>query len=1366
MGKPDDDTNQESAIDSLVFGHEVTKSKESSTLVFYVNGQEIQDSNVNPEWTLLYYIRNKLKLSGTKLGCAEGGCGACTVMVSRIDRLTGRIIHLAVNACLAPVCSMHGMAVTTVEGIGSTRTKLHPVQERIAKAHGSQCGFCTPGIVMSMYALLRTMPKPSMHDLEVAFQGNLCRCTGYRPIIEGFRTFTEEWEQSQLESKVNKIGNSCQQVCAMGEACCKKAFTSEVPIELINSNKFQVYDPTQEIIFPPKLKLCDDLDKEYLIIKGKEVTWYRPTTLKELLLLKKKHPAAKIVVGNTEVGVQVKFKHFVYPVLIYPTQIKEMRELTVYEDVLKVGSGVTLTEMEEALRDQIKIQPEYKTRIFVEIINMLHWFAGKQIRNVGAIGGNIMTGSPISDMVPVLMAAGTKLNVINLDSCRQIALDHTFFTGYRRNVMKPDEILVSLEVPFTEKFQYFVAYKQAKRRDDDIAIVNMALNVIFKENSNEILQVHLAYGGMAPITKLAVKTSQTMIGKKWDPQILESTYQSLIDEFPLSDNVPGGMVHYRRSLTLSLFLKGFIHIFKQLQITLPHINHIPKELLSASNTFRHKPPKSSQYFQVVPKNQSDKDLIGRPIVHVSAFKQVTGEAIYCDDIPHIDGELYMALVMSTKAHAKIIKIDATKALAIDGVVAFFSAKDIPEHNRWVGPVFHDEEVFVSLKVTSQGQSIGAIVAVDQITAQKAARAVMIEYEELEPILVSIEDAIKAESFMPTTPKSIKQGDVHQAFAESDHVLEGEVKMGGQEHFYLETHATLAIPKETDEIELYCSTQHPTEVQKLISHVLGISMNRITVRVKRMGGGFGGKESRGMLVALPAALAAYNLRKPVRCMLDRDEDMMISGARHPFMFKYKVGFTKDGLIKGVEIKIYNNGGYSVDLSVSVLERSMFHCENAYKFPVINVTGYACMTNLPSNTAFRGFGGPQGMFAAENIMWDIANYLGMEPAKVSEINLYKENDLTHYNQPLIGCSLQRCWQQCIISSNYHERYAAVKKFNQENRYRKRGISVIPTKFGIAFTALFLNQGGALVHIYHDGSVLISHGGTEMGQGLHTKMIQVASRILKVNPDKIHISETATDKVPNTSATAASAGSDLNGMAIINACNEILSRIEHIMKANPSDTWEQWISKAYFERISLSATGFYRTPDIGYSFDTNSGNPFNYFTYGVACSEVEVDCLTGDHQVLRTDIVMDLGDSLNPAIDIGQVEGGFIQGLGLFTLEELIFSPTGTLYSRGPGAYKIPGFADIPQEFNVSLLRDAPNPRAVFSSKAVGEPPLFLASSIFFAIKNAVQAARKDTNASNLFRLDSPATAARIRMACVDDLTNKFPTPDIKKAWNKIL
>lgn len=423
---------------------------------------------------------------------------------------------------------------------------------------------------------------------------------------------------------------------------------------------------------------------------------------------------------------------------------------------------------------------------------------------------------------------------------------------------------------------------------------------------------------------------------------------------------------------------------------------------------------------------------------------------------------------------------------------------------------------------------------------------------------------------------------------------------------------------------------------------------------------------------------------------------MTGTRHPFYFKYRFACTKDGLITACKLKIYNNAGYSRDLSLSVLERAMFHFQNCYNIPNVHVEGYCCKTNTPSNTAFRGFGGPQGMFVGEQIIREVAILCKMDYVDVMKKNLYQEGDATPYNQKFINCNIERCFNECITSSGFYERRKEVEEFNSKNRWRKRGISIVPTAFGIAFTAKFLNQSGALLNIYTDGSVLVTHGGTEMGQGLHTKMIQVASHCLGIPPERIHIAETATDKVPNTSATAASAGSDLNGMAVLNACNVINKRLAPYKRDYPDEGWDKWISRAYMDRVSLSATGFYQTPDIGYDWVTNSGNPFNYFVYGAAVAEAEIDCLTGDHQVRRVDIVMDLGSSINPAIDIGQIEGGFMQGYGLFTLEEVVYSPKGQLYSKGPGMYKLPGFADIPGQLNVSLLTGAPNPRAVFSSK----------------------------------------------------------------------
>ncbi|EFA09973.1 Xanthine dehydrogenase-like Protein [Tribolium castaneum] len=1426
-------------------------SQESSVnvLVFFVNGKKIIDNQVDPEWTLLYYLRISVsfdddkwgvRLCGTKLGCGEGGCGACTVMVSKYDRINKKVIHLPVNACLAPVCSVHGQAVTTVEGIGSTRTRLHPVQERIAKAHGSQCGFCTPGIVMSMYTLLRNSPKPTMNDMEIAFQGNLCRCTGYRPIIEGYKTFTEEWELMQANSKLNEGtgcggGNGCCQDnptrqesvsecsdtgsdngygnengsdngydsddscekesasgemdngsgevngggttkpngCAMGSKCCKlqQEDTDEKdPDEevLFKTSEFTPYDCTQEPIFPPELKLSDEYDRQYLVIKGKAVTWYRPTKLCDLLQLRKQHPNAKIVVGNTEVGVEVKFKHMVYPVIVQPVLIPELSRIENTEEGVRVGASVTLMDVQGYLLDEMKRLPEEKTRVFRTITKMLNWFAGKQIRSVGALGSNIMTGSPISDMLPILMANEVVLELQSADGgVRKVRLDSHFFTGYRKTIVLPDEILLAIHIPYTHRDRYCYAYKQARRREDDIAIVNAAVNVTFEPQTDIISDINIAFGGVSFKTVTALKTRTNLKGLPWNRQTLERAFDYLQEDLPLDPGAPGGMIQYRRSLTLSLFFKAFLAISLELQKYVPHVT-VDQRDLSGIEGFHEKEYKSSQYFTVVPHTQQKTDALQRPIVHMSAYKQATGEAIYLDDIPYFENELYLAFVTSTKAHAKILSIDPSEALEMEGVHYFVSAKDIDKKHNTMGSIVHDERVFYNEKVTSQGQIIGGVVAVDQSTAQSAARKVKVVYEDIEPVIVTIPDAIKYNSYHGNgRHKLIVKGDIEKVLREAPHVLESECQMGGQEHFYLETQCVLAVPKKEDcEMEIYSSTQNPTEVAAMLAEVLGIQQNKIAAKVKRLGGGFGGKESKAMMVAIPVAIAAVKLNRPIRCMLDRDEDIVMTGGRHPFLMKYKVAFDDNGKILGADIKLYNNCGYSTDLSPSVLERAMTHFENSYKIPVVRVEGFMCKTNLPSNTAFRGFGGPQGMYAAECILQDVADYLQKDPVTLSELNLYKEGDFTHYNQKLVNCTLDKCWHECIQSSNYHEKRKEVERFNRENRYKKRGLSVIPTKYGIAFTAPHLNQAGCLLIVYADGSVLLSHGGIEMGQGLYTKMIQVASRMLEIPVDKIHTVETATDKVPNTSPTAASSGSDLNGMAVMEACKVIKERLRPFKEANPKGTWEQWVRKAYFSRVSLSATGFYKTPDIGYNWETGEGNMFNYFTYGVACCEVEIDTLTGDHEVRRIDIVMDLGESLNPAIDIGQIEGAFMQGYGLFVLEELVYSPTGTNYTRGPGTYKLPGFGDIPGEFNVSLLKGVSNPRAVFSSKAVGEPPLFLGSSVLYAIKDAIKAARRENGYEpTKFRLDSPATAARIRMACQDNITSKFkdPEPGSFKPWN---
>ena len=559
-------------------------------------------------------------------------------------------------------------------------------------------------------------------------------------------------------------------------------------------------------------------------------------------------------------------------------------------------------------------------------------------------------------------------------------------------------------------------------------------------------------------------------------------------------------------------------------------------------------------------------------------------------------------------------------------------------------------------------------------------------------------------------------------------------------------------------------------QVYAAQVCNLPCNKIVVRCKRMGGGFGGKESRSVALSSLLALAAQKTRRPVRCMLTREEDMIFSGQRHPFLGRWKVGVNKDGKIQALDLDIFNNAGWSWDLSAAVCERAMSHSDGCYLIPNVHVRGRLCKTNTMSNTAFRGFGGPQGMFIAESYMSEVADRLGMPVEKLREINFYKPEEPTHFNQPLTDWHVPLMYSQVLEESKYDARREAITRFNKEQKWRKRGLAIIPTKFGISFTALWFNQAGALVHIYEDGSVLVAHGGTEMGQGLHTKMTQIAAQALGVPLDDVYISETATNTVANASATAASASSDLNGYAIFNACTQINERLApYREKLGPDATMKQLAHAAYFDRVNLSAQGFYKTPEIGYTWGENKGKMFFYFTQGVTAAEVEIDTLTGTWTCTRADIKMDVGRSINPAIDYGQIQGAFVQGLGLFTMEESLWLRNGpmkgNLFTRGPGAYKIPGFRDIPQVFNVSLLKDVEwkDLRTIQRSRGVGEPPLFMGSAVFFAIRDALVAARKQYGVEakvgedggeddGLLKLESPATPERIRLACVDPIMEK--------------
>lgn len=732
--------------------------------------------------------------------------------------------------------------------------------------------------------------------------------------------------------------------------------------------------------------------------------------------------------------------------------------------------------------------------------------------------------------------------------------------------------------------------------------------------------------------------------------------------------------------------------------------------------------------------------------HDSAIRHVTGQSVYVNDLEVSSLQLTGRVVYSQIAHGLITSLDYTHALKVKGIAAILTAKDIPGANQ-MGPVVHDELCLAIDEVTFIGQAILLIAAENEEAAVEAERLINIEYQELDAVL-SLRDAME-NNLLISKPRMIHNGNAPEALKKSPHVIDGELETGAQEHWYLETQSALVVPGEGKEMMVYASSQNPAETQAIVAEVLGISKNEVDVEVRRLGGAFGGKETQANHVAAWAALLANATRRPVKIHLFRDDDQKITGKRHRFLSKYSIGFNDEGKILAYQVELNSDAGAATDLSMAILERALFHAENAYYIPDISITGRAFKTNLPSNTAFRGFGGPQGMAVIEQAIDRIARFLKKDPADIRKLNFYglEANSQTPYGELIENNRLHVMFDRLMASSGYYARRKEIDIFNQEHKYTKRGLAMTPVKFGISFTTAFLNQAGALVNIYKDGTVQVNHGGTEMGQGLYTKMLVITAAELGISPEFIKISATNTSKIPNTSATAASSGSDLNGMAVKNAIAVLKARLKKVallqfekdgfenvescdvefadnhvfstMQPAAKIPFRQLVLAAYLNQVSLSSTGFYKTPGIHFDRETGKGNPFYYFAYGMAVSEVQADVLTGECKLLRTDILHDVGDSLNEDIDIGQIEGGFIQGVGWVTTEEIKWDQKGRLLTHSPDTYKIPTVNDIPEVFNVDLLRDHPNEGTIRKSKAVGEPPLMLAFSVWLAIKDAISA-----------------------------------------------
>jgi len=1273
-----------------------------------INGSLVVLDDVDVNHTPLSRFLRARGQTGTKEGCAEGDCGACTVAVSATDG-QGKPTWRSVTSCIAPVGLFVGKEVITAEGLADSDGHLHPVQATMVRHLGSQCGYCTPGFVTSMFEAYERPELTADNSAMLADQlsGNLCRCTGYRPIRDAMCHALDVRTEGAPSADLVAIGCS--------RATGQRARHAQTPAS------------------PPGTDVVAD-----------GARFHRPTTLSALLALKAEHKADGLLIGGaTELGVLVRKRRHRLPVLLDTQAVPELQALSRgdasalvpiridgddagdYRDAWILGGAVTLARLEAALLQDDVMAPA---------VRMLRVFASRQVKNAATLAGNIVTASPIGDMAPVLLAAGALLELSSARGTRTVDIA-SFFVGYRKTVLADDEVLTRVIIRRPKAQARFRTFKVSKRRELDISIVAAAF-CIEADARGTVTRARLAFGGVAATPALAAKAQALLVGRTVEAADRE-VERALAESFtPLTDVRAGA--GYRRALVPSLWRR--------------FVDDVHDEAHDGDQAFARATPWHLH-----------EDDATRALVHESGRGHVTGAAKYVDDLPVTGHALEVWPVQSKVAAGVLDALDVTAALAVPGVRAVLTAADIPGEND-VGAIRHDEPLLVSVGglVQHEGQLLALVVADTIDSARAGAAAVRPSVTVRAPIL-GIKAAIAAESFHARldgerVPHTMKKGDVDVALAQAKHRLRFETDVGGQEHFYLETHAAYAESGDEGDVTVWSSTQHPSEVQAVVSHALHVPRHQVTVIAPRMGGGFGGKETQGNAPAALVAIAAQKLKKPVRLMWDRDVDMSLTGKRHPFWGEVEVGFDDDGKITALVADVYADGGFALDLSESIHDRALFHLDNCYDIANVRLSGRVCKTNVVSHTAYRGFGGPQGVLFIEDTLTRVAQHRGLPGDVVRERNFYAgvgtgSFGVTPYGQVVDDFRVSRIWPALRRESELAARRAEIAAFNAGSPHIKRGIAMTPVKFGISFTASFLNQAGALVVMYRDGSVQVSHGGTEMGQGLMTKILGVTMRELGVPRARVRVMHTRTDKVPNTSATAASSGADLNAAAVVAACQTLKARLAPVAAHLLEDKLKRPINSAdvvfvddevlagtryrkgegvplavvceaaYVRQVQLSATGFYRTPDIGYDKRAARGKPFHYFAYGAAVAEVELDGLTGMRRVRRVDVLHDVGDSLNPSIDRGQIEGALVQGIGWLTAEELLHNKDGVLLSHSASTYQIPSFSDAPADLRVRLwqheVTDSAQPGVVHGSKAVGEPPFMLALAVREALKEAVAA-----------------------------------------------
>ncbi|CAN8268349.1 unnamed protein product [Cochlearia groenlandica] len=1308
------------------------------SLVFAINGQrfELDLTSIDPSTTLIEFLRYQTSFKSVKLSCGEGGCGACVVLLSKYNHLLHKVEDFTVTSCLTLLCSINHSNITTSEGLGNSRDGFHAIHDRFSAFHASQCGFCTPGMSISLFSTLLEADKSHSSDMTVveaekAVSGNLCRCTGYRPIIDACKSFASDVDIEDL---------------GFNSFCKKKGLDFDLDLPRFDSGR-------RVCTFPEFLK-----DEAEFTELG-TYRWCSPTSvdeLKKLIDANSDGVSMKFVVGNTGTGYYKDEKEINYDKYIDLTRISEMKDIKQSQNGVEIGAVMTISKVITCLKE-VRFSAGVEN-MFEKLATHMEKIAARFVRNSGSIGGNLMMAQRKqfpSDMATILLAAGAFVSLITTS---QRGIDKLTLEEFlRRPPLDTRDLVLSIEIPFPPGSEsVFETYRAAPRpQGSALAYLNAAFFAEMKDTT--VINIRLAFGAYG--TKHAIRCNE--VEEFLSGKVI--TYNVIYEAITLLDGVVVPRDGTSNPAYRSSLASGFL--FKFLQKLLINHNHTtngfnseptkPLPMLSSSQ----KVPIGNEYYPV-----------GEPVTKSGASLQASGEAVFVDDIPSQENCLYGAFIYSKKPYARIKSISFKEKSVPIGVVAVVSCKDVPKSGQNVGmkSVFGTELLFAEEVTISVGQCIALVVADTQRHADAAASLAVVEYETegLEPPILSIEDAVKKSSVYEIFPFLYPQqvGDTSKAMAEADHrILGSQIKLGSQYFFYMETQTALAVPDEDNSIVVYSSSQLPQYVQTAVATCLGIPENSVRIVTRRVGGGFGGKAVKSIPVATACAMAANKLQRPVRTYVNRKTDMIMTGGRHPMKITYNVGFESTGKIKALDLEILIDAGATLGFSM-IIPSNVVGALKKYDWGALSYDIKLCKTNLPSRAIMRAPGDVQGTYIAECIIENVASSLSLEADTVRKINLHTYESLSLFYKDSSGepheYTLSSMWDKLGESSKFEERVSIVKNFNESNVWIKRGISRVPIIYPVS---MFATPGR--VSVLSDGTIVVEVGGIEIGQGLWTKVKQMTSYglgLLRCDGmedllEKIRVVQSDTLSMVQGNYTGGSTTSESSCAAVRLCCETLVERLKPLKetlmeKSGGSVTWNKLISQAYAESVNLSASDLYTAKDTS----------TRYLNYGVAVSEVEVDLLTGQTTVLRTDIIYDCGKSLNPAVDLGQIEGSYVQGLGYFMHEEYITDKEGLLLTDSTWTYKVPTVDSIPRHFNVEILNTAFHEKRVLSSKASGEPPLLLAASVHCATREAVKEARKqihiwkgkeESDDSSMFQLPVPATMPLVKELCGLDIVETY-------------